>query len=84
MISRKLIFFFFSVFGCIPKNAPENILRCLVRRKKIKIKKINKKINQEKASYKGLFDRCFLIFYFNTQSFYPKTEKKNILIIITW
>ena len=20
--------FFFSVFGCIPKNAPENILQC--------------------------------------------------------
>jgi hypothetical protein len=25
--------FFFSVFGCIPENAPENILQCCVKDK---------------------------------------------------
>jgi hypothetical protein len=29
MILGKMIFF--SVFGCIPKNAPENILQCYVK-----------------------------------------------------
>ena len=29
MISEKMIFF--SVFGCISENAPENILQCCVK-----------------------------------------------------
>jgi hypothetical protein len=32
MISGKMIFFFFfSVFGCIPENARENILQCCAK-----------------------------------------------------
>ena len=31
MISGKMIFFFFSVFGCILENAPENIQLCCVK-----------------------------------------------------
>ncbi len=30
MILGKMIFFFF-VFGCIPENAPENILQCYTK-----------------------------------------------------
>ena len=30
MISEKMNFFF-SVFGCIPENAPENILQCCAK-----------------------------------------------------
>jgi hypothetical protein len=33
MISEKMIFFFFffSMFGCIPKNVPKNILQCCAK-----------------------------------------------------
>ena len=31
MISGKNDFFFFPEFGCIPKNAPENILQCCAK-----------------------------------------------------
>ena len=40
MISGKINFFFFSVFGCIPENSLKNILQRLMQRKMKKKKKI--------------------------------------------